>query len=32
MNIKYKYFYNCKYLYHDRIQSNKKKSFIYNLT
>ena len=30
MNSKYKYYYNCKYLYHDRVLSTKKNS--YNLT
>ena len=30
MNIKYNYYYNCKYLYKDRVLSNKKKS--YNFT
>ena len=28
MNIKYKYYYNCKYFYHEKILSNKKKSSI----
>ena len=27
MNIKYKYYYNCKYFYHEKILSNKKKSY-----
>ena len=30
MNIKYKNYYNCKFFYHKKILSNKKKS--YNLT
>ena len=30
MNIKYKYYYNCKYFHQEKILSNKKKS--YNLS
>ena len=27
MNIKYKYYYKCKYFYYERILSNKNKSY-----